>query len=134
MSQTDQQVIQLVTTALETALALAQEEAGWKVEKEQDGATVKSKKNGDGRKVWLCTAMVDLPVQKLWAKLQDTDNLTSWNTTLTQSRTLKTLPGGVKVTYQVSLLSHDFYCREKSRLIYSYTDRRQTNFSILPYI
>jgi len=102
MSQTDQQVIQLVTTALETALALAQEEAGWKVEKEQDGATVKSKKNGDGRKVWLCTAMVDLPVQKLWAKLQDTDNLTSWNTTLTQSRTLKTLPGGVKVTYQVT--------------------------------
>ena len=101
MSQTDQQVIQLVTAALETALTLAQEEDGWKLEKEQDGATVKSKKNGDGRKVWLCTAVVNLPVQNLWAKLQDTENLTSWNTTLTQSRTLKTLPGGVKVTYQV---------------------------------
>lgn len=33
---------------------------------------------------------------------QDTDNLTSWNTTLTKSSTIKTISGDTKVTYQVT--------------------------------
>ena len=102
MSQTDEQIVELVSAALESAMELANEEDGWKVEKEQGEATVKSKKNKEGRKVWLCTALVDISHKDLWAKLLDTDNLTSWNTTLTESKTLKKLDGDVKVSYQVT--------------------------------
>ena len=102
MSQTDEQIVELVSAALESAMELANEEDGWKVEKEQGEATVKSKKNKEGRKVWLCTALVDISPKDLWAKLLDTDNLTSWNTTLTESKTIKKLDGDVKVSYQVT--------------------------------
>ena len=33
---------------------------------------------------------------------KDTDNLTSWNDTLTQSKTIKTISNDIKVTYQVT--------------------------------
>ena len=102
MSQTDEQIVELVSAALESAMELAVEEEGWTVEKEQGEATVKSKKNKDGRKVWLCTAMVDISPKDLWAKLLDTDNLTAWNTTVTESKTIKKLDGDVKVSYQVT--------------------------------
>ena len=102
MSQTDEQIVELVSAALESAMELANEEDGWKVEKEQGEAVVKSKKNKDGRKVWLCTALVDISPKDMWEKLLDTDNLTSWNTTLTESKTLKKLDGDVKVSYQVT--------------------------------
>ena len=102
MSVTDEQIVELVSAALESAMELANEEDGWKVVKEEGEATVKSKKNKDGRKVWLCTALVDISPKDLWAKLLDTDNLTSWNTTLTESKTIKKLDGDVKVSYQVT--------------------------------
>merc|ERR1712029_727998 len=78
------------------------EEDGWKVEKEQGEAVVKTKKNKEGRKVWLCTAKVKVSPQFLWDKIEDTDNVTSWNTTVTQSKTLKKISDEVKVTYQVT--------------------------------
>ena len=102
MTQTDEQIIELVSAALESAMELAADDEGWKVEKEQGEATVKSKKNNEGKKVWLCSAVVETSPKDLWAKLLDTDNLTTWNTTLTESRTIKTLEEGVKVSYQVT--------------------------------
>ena len=102
MSQTDEQIVEIVSSALESAMELTAEEEGWKMEKEQGEATVKTKKNKEGRKVWLCTAMVDISPKDLWAKLLDTDNLTSWNTTVTESKTIKKLDGDVKVSYQVT--------------------------------
>ena len=102
MSQTDEKIIEIVSAALETAMELAAEEEGWKVEKEQGKAVVKSKKNKDGRKMWLCTATVDIAPKALWDKLLDTDNLTTWNTTLTESKTVKKLDDNVKVSYQVT--------------------------------
>ena len=51
MSQTDEQIVELVSAALESSMELANEEDGWKVEKEQGEATVKSKKNKDGKKL-----------------------------------------------------------------------------------
>jgi len=100
MVHTDEQIVDMVSAALDYAMELAEEE-DWNVEKEQDGATVKSKKNKEDRKVWLCTAIVDIKPKDLWDKMQDTDNITSWNTTLTESKTLKSI-GGVKVSYQVT--------------------------------
>merc|ERR1712055_749898 len=102
MAQTDDQIVEVVTAALDYAVELSEEEEGWKVEKEEGNAVVKVKKNKEDRKVWLCTATVDIAPKVLWDKLLDTDNLTSWNTTLTQSKTIKKLPGDVKVTYQVT--------------------------------
>ena len=66
-----------MAAALETALTLVEEEAAWKVEKEKDGAVVKSRKNGEGRKVWLCIATVPVPADLLWSKLSDTDSVTT---------------------------------------------------------
>merc|ERR1712037_344927 len=84
------------------AIELAEEEDGWKVEKEQGEATVKTKKNKDDRKVWLCTATVNVNPKLLFDKMKDVDNLTSWNTTLTQSKILKTVSSDTRVTYQVT--------------------------------
>ena len=102
MSQTDEQIVEIVSAALDYAIELSEEEDGWKVEKEQGDATVKIKKNKEDRKVWLCTATVDVAPKVLWDKLLDTDNLTTWNTTLTESKTIKKLDGDVKVSYQVT--------------------------------
>ena len=102
MSQTDEQIVEIVSAALENALDLWMEEDGWKIEKEQGEATVKSKKNKEDKKVWLCTATVGISPKELWEKLLDTDNLTTWNTTLTESKTIKELDGDVKVSYQVT--------------------------------
>merc|ERR1712183_1164269 len=102
MAQTDDQIVEVVTAALDYAVELSEEEEGWKVEKEEGNAVVKVKKNKEDRKVWLCTATVDIAPKVLWDKLLDTDNLTSWNTTLTESKTIKKLDGDVKVSYQVT--------------------------------
>ena len=70
MAQSDQQIKDAVTEALKYALELAAEEDGWKVEKEQGGAVIKTKKNKDGRKVWLCTATVNVSSSLLWEKMK----------------------------------------------------------------
>ena len=102
MPHTEEQIEEMVSAALEYAIELSEEEEGWKVEKEEGDAVVKVKKNKEGRKVWLCTAVVDIAPKALWEKLLDTDKLTTWNTTLTESRTIKSLDGDVKVSYQVT--------------------------------
>merc|ERR1711942_528690 len=102
MAQTDDQIVEVVTAALDYAVELSEEEEGWKVEKEEGTAVVKVKKNKEDRKVWLCTATVDIAPKVLWDKLLDTDNLTSWNGTLTQSKVIKTISSDIKVTYQVT--------------------------------
>merc|ERR1711884_580211 len=102
MAQTDDQILAAVTEALAAAVQLAEDEEGWKVEKQQGEAVISSKKNKDDRRVWLCSATVNVPPKVLWGKIKDTDNLTSWNTTLTKSSTIKTISGDTKVTYQVT--------------------------------
>merc|ERR1711879_204028 len=97
---TNDQIAEAVDAALKYALELSEEDDGWKVEQGQ--AVVKTKKNKDGRKVWLCTATVNVGPKLLFDKMKDVDNLTSWNTTLTQSKTLKAVSGDTKVTYQVT--------------------------------
>lgn len=101
MALTDQQIVEAVSAALDTSVELANSTDGWKQEKEKDGAVIKSKKNAEGRKVWLCEAAVAVPAATLWAKLQDTGSLTSWNSTLTESRVIKTVED-VKISYQVT--------------------------------
>merc|ERR1711990_675974 len=101
MGESDQQIVDKVKAALDTAVGILNDKDGWKVEKEKDGATIKSKKNAQGRKVWMCEVVTPVPASKLWAKLQDTDSIASWNTTLTESRVLRHI-GDVKISYQMT--------------------------------
>ena len=70
MTMTNDQIAEAVDAALKCAIELAEEEDGWKVEKEQGEATVKTKKNRDGRKVWLCTATVNVGPKLLFDKMK----------------------------------------------------------------
>merc|ERR1712013_677242 len=54
MAESDQQIVDKVKAALDTAIGILNDKDGWKVEKEKGGATIKSKKNAEGRKVWMC--------------------------------------------------------------------------------
>merc|ERR1712130_544516 len=72
MAQSDQQIIDAVNEAVAYAMELAAEEEGRKAEKEQGEAVIKTKKNKDGRKVWLCTATVNVSPSLLWEKMKDT--------------------------------------------------------------
>jgi len=101
MAESDQQIVDKVKAALDTAVGILNDKDGWKVEKEKDGATIKSKKNAEGRKVWMCEVVTPVPASKLWEKLQDTDSIASWNTTLTESRVLRHI-GDVKLSYQMT--------------------------------
>ena len=67
---TNDQIAEAVDAALKYAIELAEEEDGWKAEKEQGEATVKTKKNKDGRKVWLCTATVNFNPKLLFDKMK----------------------------------------------------------------
>ena len=51
-------------------MELAAEENDWKVEKEAEDVIIKTKKNKDGRKVWLCTATVNVSPKVLWEKMK----------------------------------------------------------------
>ena len=73
MTMTNDQIAEAVDAALKYAIELAEEEDGWKVEKEQGEATVKTKKNKDGRKVWLCTATVN--VNPTTAQARENDSI-----------------------------------------------------------
>ena len=64
------QIAEAVDAALKCAIELTEEEGGWKVEKEQGEATVKTKKNKDGRKVWLCSATVNVGPKVLFDKMK----------------------------------------------------------------
>merc|ERR1712198_468178 len=97
MAETDQQIVDKVHAAFDTAVGILNDKDGWKVEKEKDGATIKSKKNAEGRKVWLLEVVTPVPA----SKLQDTDNISSWNTTLTESRVLRHI-GDVKLSFQMT--------------------------------
>ena len=70
MAQSDQQIIDAVNEAVTYAMELAADAEGWKVEKEQGDAVIKTKKNKDGRKVWLCTATVNVSPSLLWEKMK----------------------------------------------------------------
>merc|ERR1712060_446137 len=101
MAESDQQIVDKGRAALDTAIGILNDKDGWKMEKEKDGATIKSKKNAEGRKVWMCEVVTPVPASKLWEKLQDTDSIASWNTTLTESRVLRHI-GDVKLSYQMT--------------------------------
>ena len=74
---------------LEKAISIVEED-GWTVEKQEGEVVIKSKVGEHGRKIWLLVATVNIPPEILETRLMDIDNLTKWNTTVTESRKIKT--------------------------------------------
>ena len=85
----------------DTALDLLEDD-DWTEETSEGEMVIKSKISKKGRKLWLCTAKVKVAPEVLEEKLMDIDNLTSWNTTVTESRVLKNLRKDVFISYQVT--------------------------------
>jgi len=101
---TDAEYIKLAGEAWEEAVEIAKSEDGWKEEKndKKTGDTVESKKNKKGRKIYRCKARINIPTKLLIAAISDTDSVTTWNTTLTEARVLKTLNDECAISYQVT--------------------------------
>ena len=78
------------------------EDPDWTEEKREGEMVIRSRISKEGRKLWLCQATVAVPPALLEKKLLDIDNLTSWNSTVTESRVLKNLRKDVFITYQVT--------------------------------
>ena len=91
-----------ISNALEEAVEIVSEEADWTMEKKEKDIVIKSKVMKHGRKIWLCKAKVNVSPEVLERNLLDIDNLVEWNSTLTESRVLKTLSRDVFITYKVT--------------------------------
>ena len=85
----------------DTALDLLAED-DWIDESCEGEMVIRSKISKKGRKLWLCTAKVNVAPEVLEKRLLDIDNLTAWNSTVTESRVLKNLRKDVFITYQVT--------------------------------
>ena len=99
--QSNEEIVATISKALDTALQLVEED-DWQVEKVEGDATVKSKINKEGRKIFLCSAVVNIAPKNLEKKLMDIENLTTWNNTITESRLLENLKKDVFLSYQVT--------------------------------
>ena len=88
---------------LEKAISIVEED-GWTVEKKEGEVEVviKSKVGEHGRKIWLLVATVNIAPEILETRLMDIDNLTKWNTTVTESRKIKTLSSNCFITHKVT--------------------------------
>jgi len=90
--------------AYKEALDIVRNKEGWSTEKEdkKNQIIVQMKKNAQGRKIYLCTAKVNIPAKLLIQKIKDSDSITSWNKTLLKSETLKRISDTVGITYQMT--------------------------------
>ena len=86
---------------LEKAILIVEED-GWTVEKQEGEVIIKSKVGEHGRKIWLLAATVNITPEILETRLMDIDNLAKWNTTLTESRRIKTLSRDCFITHKVT--------------------------------
>ena len=86
---------------LERAILIVEED-GWAVENQEREVIIKSKVGEHGRKIWLLAATVNIPPETLETRLMDIDNLAKWNTTVTESRKIKTLSSDCFITHKVT--------------------------------
>ncbi len=87
-------------SAWEEAWSVATSTDGWKEAKRSggegegegegvDAAVVVTKRNKSGKKIFRATATVGVAQSALVRRLEDTEDLCTWNTTLTQHKILK---------------------------------------------
>ena len=100
--QSSEEIKEDIHNALEEAIKIVEDEADWTMEKKEKDIVIKSKVMKHGRKIWLCKAKVNVSPGLLERNLLDIDNLVEWNSTLTESRILKTISKDVFITYKVT--------------------------------
>jgi len=104
---TDAELMKICQDAFDEAFEILYSEEDWKEEKKNDkGDLVVSRKtksgDGDSKKIYRVTAVIDIDTKKLANKLADTSDLTNWNKTLVKHEMIKKLGDGVELTYQVT--------------------------------
>merc|ERR1712021_281391 len=94
----DSEYIKLVDEAYNTALKMVRIEEGWKNEKGEKGSDlVVERRKGDR-----CKAKINMSAEKLREAIRNTDRLTEWNNTVTESRVLRKINDSVQISYQVT--------------------------------
>lgn len=101
---TDAEFMKLIEEGWQEGLELANSTDGWKKEKhdKETGDIVEVKKNEKGRKIYRCRGKINIPKKLLEKALTDTDDVKSWNTTLTETKILKKLNDAMIISYQVT--------------------------------
>ena len=101
----DAEYMKIAEETFKEAVNIARSEDGWKAEKEDKAneVLVEMKKNAKGKKIYRCTAKINMPAKLLVDAIRDTDKITTWNYTLTEARVLKKLTDDVAVSYQVKI-------------------------------
>ena len=77
------------------------------MEKQQGEVVISSKLGEHGRKIWLLEATVNIAPETLEARIMDIDNMAKWNTTVSESRKIKTLSSDIFIVNQVTHSDHD---------------------------
>merc|ERR1712025_381052 len=100
----DDEYLKIVDAAYAKALEMVRLEEGWKVEKGAKGTdlVVESRKGEDGRKVYRCRAKIRMSAEQMKEVIRNTDRLTEWNDTVTESRVLRRINDSVQISYQVT--------------------------------
>jgi len=100
----DAEYVKIVEEAFEEAWQILHDEEGWKEEKKSDeGDMVYSKKNKKGKKMYKITVTLDIPADKLIQALENCNDISSWNKTLSKHEILKRIPNtNVIISYQVT--------------------------------
>ena len=119
----DSEYIKTTEEAWQEAIDIARSEDGWKEEKSDKktvgldisdlkltvcyfkGDLVESRKNSKGRKIYRCTAKIEMPAKLLIEAMSDTDKITEWNKTLTEAKVLKVLNEECVISYQVRTIT-----------------------------
>ena len=98
----DGEYLKIAEETYKESIIIAKSEDGWKVEKEDKAneVLVEMKKNSKGKKIYRCTAKINMPAKLLMESIRDTDKITTWNYTLTEARVLKKLSDDVAISYQ----------------------------------
>eukprot|EP00088_Acartia_fossae_P016091 TRINITY_DN18977_c0_g1_i1.p1 TRINITY_DN18977_c0_g1~~TRINITY_DN18977_c0_g1_i1.p1 ORF type:complete len:219 (+),score=49.15 TRINITY_DN18977_c0_g1_i1:214-870(+) len=101
---TNAEYIKEIEAAFDEGIELAKSTEGWKKEKtdKDSGDLVEVRKNEKGRKIYRCRGKISMPKKLLEDALKDTDNVMSWNTTLSETKVLKRISDDVVISYQVT--------------------------------
>ena len=99
----DEEYVKMAEETYNEALRIVRSTDDWKVEKEDksNNVIVELKKKPNGKKIYRCTARINMPARLLIEKLKDTNNITTWNNTLTEARVLKQISDTIAISYQV---------------------------------
>jgi len=103
MAKTVAEYVSEIEEAFEAALLLAHAD-DWKHEKSDSktGDKIEYKTKKDGKKIYKSKARIEIPPKLLVEHMLDSDNVTSWNGTLEESKLLKKLTDEILITYSVT--------------------------------